>query len=303
MISNELRKNFVLVILLVTVTNVSSQKFYRPKAPSTPLSPDLGTELVTPLDEGGEYIGPEDNEIDPLDEQGGYVGPQENQNGFFEDDEIEPLDEEGRYQGPNEDQITPLDEEGRYQGPNDDQITPLDEEGEYIGPKDDQNGFEANSRSKSKDEEDSSTSGQDEDNDTTMMTDMPAPEFKSKRFFKLNDKMSVFNELLDKDLEPKGFPFPEIHGPAPWERVCIVGAGPAGVHMSLKLKKMGYKNVTIFEKTARVGGKSYDVNLGTGTYLPQGTFSFSSESFKTLVTLAEEYGVGEYEKVPEFGVR
>ena len=173
---------------------------------------------------------------------------------------------------------------------------------------DGQSEYEGDSKSLSQNENDQSTTNNDETNDdedvvTTLPSIMPAPEFTSKRFFKLNDKFTVFNELLDKDLEPKGYPFPEIHGPAPWERVCIVGAGPAGVHMSLSLKKMGYKNVTIFEKTARVGGQSYDVNLGSGSYLPQGAFAFSSEYFDTLVALAEEYGVGEYEKIPEFGVR
>ena len=166
--------------------------------------------------------------------------------------------------------------------------------------------YESDSDSLSQNENDQSTTNTNDDEDgvtTTMSSILPAPEFTSKRFFKLNDKFTVFNELLDKDLEPKGYPFPEIYGPAPWERVCIVGAGPAGVHMSLSLKKKGYKNVTIFEKTARVGGKSYDVNLGGGSYLPQGAFAFSSEYFDTLVALAEEYGVGEYEKIPEFGVR
>ena len=87
---------------------------------------------------------------------------------------------------------------------------------------------------------------------TTVAPRPPAPEFSSFKFRKLNDKFTAFNELLDKELPPKGFPFPHIHGPAPFERVCIVGAGPAGVHMSLSLKKKGYTNVTIFEKTGRV---------------------------------------------------
>ena len=142
-----------------------------------------------------------------------------------------------------------------------------------------------------------------EDSITATQPKKPSPIFKSSKFKKLGDKLNVFNDLLDKDLPPKGYPFPRIHGPKPRERVCIVGAGPAGIHMSLSLKKKGFSNVTIFEKTGRVGGKSYDVNIGIGgPYQPQGAFAFSSEYFSNLVELAEEYGVGEFERIPDFGV-
>jgi len=30
-------------------------------------------------------------------------------------------------------------------------------------------------------------------------------------------------------------------------KIAIVGAGPAGVHMAVELKKKGFKNITIFE--------------------------------------------------------
>ena len=132
----------------------------------------------------------------------------------------------------------------------------------------------------------------------------PAPEFTSsnRKFKKLSENLMMFNELLDKELPPKGYSFPRIHGPAPWERVCIVGAGPAGVHMSLNLKQKGYSNVTIFEKSGRVGGKSFDVNLESGSYHPQGAFVFTSDYFTNLVALAEKYGVGEYAAIPGSGV-
>ena len=132
----------------------------------------------------------------------------------------------------------------------------------------------------------------------------PAPEFTSsnRKFKKLGENLMMFNELLDKELPPKGYPFPRIHGPAPWERVCIVGAGPAGVHMSLTLKQKGYSNVTMFEKSGRVGGKSFDVNLESGSYHPQGAFVFTSDYFTNLVSLAEKYGVGEYAVIPGSGV-
>lgn len=40
-------------------------------------------------------------------------------------------------------------------------------------------------------------------------------------------------------------------------RIAIIGAGPAGIHMASKLKKLGYANVSIYEKTDRIGGKSF----------------------------------------------
>ena len=142
-------------------------------------------------------------------------------------------------------------------------------------------------------------------NDTSeVLPKEPAPEFASsnRKFKKLGENLMMFNELLDKELPPKGYPFPRIHGPAPWERVCIVGAGPAGVHMSLTLKQKGYSNVTMFEKSGRVGGKSFDVNLESGSYHPQGAFVFTSDYFTNLVALAEKYGVGEYAVIPGSGV-
>ena len=41
------------------------------------------------------------------------------------------------------------------------------------------------------------------------------------------------------------------------DRVCIVGAGPAGLTAAMYLEKKGYKNITIYEKSERVGGKCY----------------------------------------------
>ena len=53
-------------------------------------------------------------------------------------------------------------------------------------------------------------------------------------------------------------------------KVCIIGAGPAGIHMAMKLKKLGHSDVTIFEKSNRVGGKSNDVKFRGASY-PIGT--------------------------------
>lgn len=39
------------------------------------------------------------------------------------------------------------------------------------------------------------------------------------------------------------------------ERIVILGAGPAGLHMGYELKKRGFDRVTVFEKLPRLGGK------------------------------------------------
>ena len=51
--------------------------------------------------------------------------------------------------------------------------------------------------------------------------------------------------------EEKGKMWPKIAGPEKDGRVCVVGAGPAGVHMALRLKEKGYTRVDIMEKTFR----------------------------------------------------
>ena len=84
-------------------------------------------------------------------------------------------------------------------------------------------------------------------------------------------------------------------------QVCIVGAGPAGIHMALKLKKLGHTDVAIYEKSGRVGGKSYDVNFRGSPY-PLGTIFLEPTYFDNVVALAREYGVGEILPIPSTGM-
>ena len=100
---------------------------------------------------------------------------------------------------------------------------------------------------------------------------------------------------------PLGHHFPSIIGPKPSDDVCIVGAGPAGIHMGLSLKKKGYSKIRIFEKSSRVGGKSYDVQL-EGSYRAQGTIFLSTDYRENLVKLAETYDVGDLYEYPPPGV-
>ena len=48
---------------------------------------------------------------------------------------------------------------------------------------------------------------------------------------------------VDKDAGEKGKPFPRIPGPSPNDKVCIVGAGPAGLHMAVELRRRKYTNI------------------------------------------------------------
>ena len=41
------------------------------------------------------------------------------------------------------------------------------------------------------------------------------------------------------------------------KRILVVGAGPSAIHMASKLKSLGYGQITVLEKTDRVGGKSF----------------------------------------------
>ena len=74
----------------------------------------------------------------------------------------------------------------------------------------------------------------------------------------LMDKILL--STVDKDAGEKGTPFPRIPGPRPEDKVCIVGAGPAGLHMAVELRRRNYNNIVILEKSNRVGGKCYDVH-------------------------------------------
>ena len=97
--------------------------------------------------------------------------------------------------------------------------------------------------------------------------------------------------------DEKGEEWPKIAGPKKADRICVVGAGPAGIHMALRLKQKGYSKVNILEKTFRVGGKCKDIMHG-GVPNPQGAIFAVASYFENLIPLAEEYGLGEVVKIP-----
>ena len=103
------------------------------------------------------------------------------------------------------------------------------------------------------------------------------------------DPLSALQEVTKPTPAVPGEPFPSIPGPSPSDRVCIVGAGPSGIHMALMLKKRGYTDLTIYEKTGRVGGKAYDINY-RGVPNVLGASFLEPSYFDNFVPLAREYG-------------
>ena len=110
----------------------------------------------------------------------------------------------------------------------------------------------------------------------------------------LMDKILL--STVRRDAGEKGAPFPRIPGPSPEDKVCIVGAGPAGLHMAVELRRRKYNNIVILEKSDRVGGKCYDVHyqgrvnalgafLVTKEYFDSFSFSFRQGCWSTILVL------------------
>ena len=88
-----------------------------------------------------------------------------------------------------------------------------------------------------------------------------------------------------------GIPFQPISGPQNKNaRIGIVGAGAAGVHMAYLLKKDGYTDVTILEKSRRIGGKADFVEARHTKNPVSATFWFTSGYKDTLIPLLDEFG-------------
>ena len=107
--------------------------------------------------------------------------------------------------------------------------------------------------------------------------------------------------MLEAGPKEKGEEWPKIAGPQKTGRVCVVGAGPAGLHMALRLKEKGYSRVDLLEKTFRVGGKCEDITH-RGVPNPQGPSFALASYFENMIPLAKKYGLGELVKVPPVSV-
>jgi protoporphyrinogen oxidase len=90
-----------------------------------------------------------------------------------------------------------------------------------------------------------------------------------------------------------------VNVPSPTDRVAIVGAGPAGLHMAFLLSEMGFNQLTVLEKDSRIGGKSF-TRYNYEPDVPQefGTCYTVPFKYQELRRVAKEIGYKEFEEVP-----
>ena len=82
-------------------------------------------------------------------------------------------------------------------------------------------------------------------------------------------------DTLKYQSQPRETALPLRNSQAPKQRICIIGAGPAGIHMGVQLKKRGH-DVTILEKTSRLGGKTHNFKVGDVTYYTGGAAGYNN---------------------------
>lgn len=107
--------------------------------------------------------------------------------------------------------------------------------------------------------------------------------------------------LYSSTFQTKGYSFPKIRGPNKKDKICIVGAGPAGLHMAAQLKNKNFEYIKIFEETNRVGGKSFDMFV-EGYYRPLGTIFLQVDYFESVIQFAKQYNSGDLVSLQHPGV-
>ena len=78
--------------------------------------------------------------------------------------------------------------------------------------------------------------------------------------------------------------------------IAIIGGGPAGVHMAYTLSKAGFTNITIFEKSDRIGGKSCSIKQADGMVQEMGT-CYLSPDYAEIKQLMSDYDCDAQAKV------
>ena len=107
----------------------------------------------------------------------------------------------------------------------------------------------------------------------------------------------MFYNLFGMILSRRDLPF-KIPGPKSLnDRIAIVGAGPAGIHMALALKNRGFTNVRILEKTNRFGGKVLTLNR-RGAAQDIGAGYLAPDYNDLVVPLIEKYAPGDLTDLP-----
>lgn len=96
---------------------------------------------------------------------------------------------------------------------------------------------------------------------------------------------NCWSKKLVVDYERRRPPFKKT------SKICVIGAGPAGIHMASLLKKSGIKNVAVLERSHRIGGKSHTVTDVDGVPHEMGTCYLHS-GYGPIKDLIKEYGAG-----------
>ena len=100
------------------------------------------------------------------------------------------------------------------------------------------------------------------------------------------------SQVLTAAIDPKGLPFKPIKGPkSKYSKIGIVGAGPSGVHMAYMLKKKGFDNIIILEKSNRIGGKSETMRVRGTNQILSTTFWTANYYNSTIVDLFNKFGL------------
>ena len=81
-------------------------------------------------------------------------------------------------------------------------------------------------------------------------------------------------------------------------KIAVVGGGIGGIYTAYKLSKLGYKNIDVFEKSDRLGGKSQTLRM-SGHHLDLGTYHWTSASYDWIYATAEELNLPLYNYVLE----
>jgi len=77
--------------------------------------------------------------------------------------------------------------------------------------------------------------------------------------------------------------------PKPSDKICIIGAGPAGLTAAYNLQKKGYKNLTVLEKEDHVSGKCWSIP-SDGNQFDMGGMEVGV-AYDNVRSLADEFNV------------
>ena len=76
-------------------------------------------------------------------------------------------------------------------------------------------------------------------------------------------------------------------------KIAVVGGGIAGIYSAYKLSKLGYKEITVFEKSSRIGGKAQTVRM-SGHHTDLGTLHWLPAAYDWIFATAEELNLPVY---------